>query len=92
MNKTWAEAPAKFEETRDGETRQVSSFADSAWQGLRVSAVLGVLLIAGCTVGPDFKKPAAPDVTDYTAKPLTNTVATADVAGGEAQQIGRAHV
>ncbi len=86
MKKTWAAVLAKCEETRKGETTQVLSFAESAWQGLRIGAVLGALLIGGCTVGPDFKKPAAPDVTDYTAKPLTKTVATAGVAGGEAQR------
>jgi NodT family efflux transporter outer membrane factor (OMF) lipoprotein len=48
-------------------------------------AALGFLLIAGCTVGPDFNKPAAPDVRDYTAGPLTTTIATANVSGGEAQ-------
>jgi len=86
MKKTWAEVLAQFEETGDGETRQVSSLADSARQGLRVSAVVGALLIGGCTVGPDFKKPAAPDVTGYTAQPLSTTAATAGVAGGEAQR------
>lgn len=28
------------------------------------------LLAAGCAVGPDFKRPAAPPVTSYTAEPL----------------------
>jgi NodT family efflux transporter outer membrane factor (OMF) lipoprotein len=43
------------------------------------------LPIAGCTVGPDFKKPAAPDVSDYTGHSLTSTVSTANVVGGNAQ-------
>jgi hypothetical protein len=38
-------------------------------------AALALLLIAGCAVGPNFKKPAAPDVSDYTAAPLSSTVA-----------------
>ena len=50
-------------------------------------AVLGALLMAGCAVGPDFKRPAAPEVSDYTAHPVTTTVATENVA-----EIGRAHV
>jgi NodT family efflux transporter outer membrane factor (OMF) lipoprotein len=37
-------------------------------------------------VGPDFKKPAAPNVTGYTASPLSTTMATTNVAGGEAQR------
>jgi NodT family efflux transporter outer membrane factor (OMF) lipoprotein len=52
-------------------------------------AVLGVLLSAGCAVGPDFRKPAAPDVSDYTAAPVTATASTAGVAGGEAQRFAR---
>jgi NodT family efflux transporter outer membrane factor (OMF) lipoprotein len=40
-------------------------------------------------VGPDFKKPAAPAVSDYTAQPLAGAVATAGVPGGEAQRFSR---
>jgi len=45
-----------------------------------------VLPLAGCAVGPNFKKPAAPDVSGYTAQPLQATSATAQVAGGESQR------
>jgi len=51
-----------------------------------IAAILTCALIAGCAVGPDFKKPAPPDVSGYTAAPLPTTVATPDVAGGEAQR------
>ncbi len=44
------------------------------------------LLIAGCAVGPDFQRPAAPDVGDYTGRPLATTASSANVAGGEAQR------
>jgi len=44
------------------------------------------LLATGCAVGPNFKKPAPPDAADYTRAPLPSTAATANVAGGEAQQ------
>ena len=47
---------------------------------------LAVLLLAGCAVGPDFKRPAAPDVGAYTARPLSTTVASTNVAGGQAQR------
>lgn len=34
-------------------------------------------LLAGCAAGPDFKRPAAPDVAAYTAAPLpVQTVST----------------
>jgi NodT family efflux transporter outer membrane factor (OMF) lipoprotein len=50
-----------------------------------IIAALAALLPGGCAVGPDFKKPAAPAVSGYTASPLATTVATTNVAGGEAQ-------
>jgi NodT family efflux transporter outer membrane factor (OMF) lipoprotein len=39
---------------------------------IKITVVLAVLavLMAGCAVGPDFQKPAAPAVKGYTAKPL----------------------
>jgi NodT family efflux transporter outer membrane factor (OMF) lipoprotein len=49
-----------------------------------------VLLLAGCAVGPDFKKPAAPKVDGYTAQALAaTTAATPAVAGGDAQHFSR---
>jgi NodT family efflux transporter outer membrane factor (OMF) lipoprotein len=44
--------------------------------------------LAGCAVGPNFNRPAAPDVTDYTASPVSATAA-ANVPGGEAQRFGK---
>jgi NodT family efflux transporter outer membrane factor (OMF) lipoprotein len=49
-------------------------------------AALGSLFTAGCAVGPDFKKPAAPEVSGYTATPLATTASTAGVSGGESQR------
>jgi len=40
------------------------------------ASVLLSIAAAGCAVGPDFKRPAAPDVAGYTAKPPGPTVAT----------------
>ncbi len=50
-------------------------------------AALTLLPAAGCTVGPNFKAPAAPDVSDYTAHPLPTTLAATNVSGGEAQRL-----
>ena len=47
------------------------------------------LASAGCAVGPDFERPAAPDVEDYSAHPQSATAATAAVAGGEAQTFAK---
>ena len=50
------------------------------------ACTLAVSLLAGCAVGPDFKRPAAPADGDYTARPLAATVAASNAAGGEAQR------
>lgn len=42
-------------------------------------------MIAGCTVGPDFRKPAVPTVSGNTASALPSTTASANAPGGEAQ-------
>ena len=48
-------------------------------------AVITLLVLAGCAVGPNFKKPAAPEVSQYTTTPLTITSGTTNVTGGEPQ-------
>jgi len=50
-----------------------------------LGAVVVVLALGACTVGPDFERPPAPKVDTYTAHAPETTAATADVAGGEAQ-------
>ena len=50
-----------------------------------ILAALACLLMAGCAVGPDFKRPAAPAAGEYTEHSLAATVTSANVAGGEAQ-------
>lgn len=49
-------------------------------------ALLALLALAsaGCAVGPDFKRPAAPESAGYTRAPLASTLA-APVPGGDAQ-------
>jgi NodT family efflux transporter outer membrane factor (OMF) lipoprotein len=49
-------------------------------------ALTASLLLAGCTVGPNFKAPAPPNVPGYTPAPLSSTGSTPDLPGGEAQQ------
>jgi NodT family efflux transporter outer membrane factor (OMF) lipoprotein len=53
----------------------------------QLTTVACVLLLAGCTVGPKYKKPAAPDVSGYTSTSITTTSSTSNVVGGEAQHI-----
>jgi NodT family efflux transporter outer membrane factor (OMF) lipoprotein len=59
-----------------------------AWPVISSAALAGgaaLLLIAGCAVGPDFKRPDAPKASNYMATPLSNTVSTVNVIGGAAQ-------
>ncbi len=46
-----------------------------------------VLALAGCAAGPDFHKPAAPDVQTYDTRPTPARTVSAPVAGGEAQNL-----
>jgi NodT family efflux transporter outer membrane factor (OMF) lipoprotein len=48
-------------------------------------ALLAPLLATGCVVGPNFKAPAPPPVSSYTAVPPQTTAATPGVPGGTAQ-------
>jgi NodT family efflux transporter outer membrane factor (OMF) lipoprotein len=48
-------------------------------------AILASLITAGCAVGPNFKKPAAPNIPGYTPAPPTTTSSIPNVQGGEAQ-------
>jgi len=48
-------------------------------------ATVACLLVAGCVAGPDFKRPAAPEVSGYTPQPLSNTAAS-DADGGVVQR------
>jgi NodT family efflux transporter outer membrane factor (OMF) lipoprotein len=47
--------------------------------------VAAALLLAACSVGPDFKRPAAPDVSGYTPEKLAPGTASADMPGGAPQ-------
>ena len=51
-----------------------------------VLVVLLALLIAGCAVGPNYRRPPAPTVSGYTADAVTNTAAITNIAGGEGQR------
>lgn len=53
-----------------------------AWVFVTAAALL---LAAGCAVGPNFKKPAPPNVAGYTPDPLAASTAVTKVAGGQAQ-------
>ena len=50
-----------------------------------LTSTLASVLVTACAVGPNFERPKPPDVSEYTTAPLSNTVASTNVAGGEAQ-------
>ena len=57
------------------------------WRSLPpLNRIVTALLLSGCAVGPNFERPAPPGVPGYTAGPLAQQTASADVAGGEAQR------
>jgi NodT family efflux transporter outer membrane factor (OMF) lipoprotein len=51
-----------------------------------LTALAASMLLAGCAAGPDFKKPAAPQVNGYTQDPLSATSGSTNVAGGQTQR------
>jgi NodT family efflux transporter outer membrane factor (OMF) lipoprotein len=54
---------------------------------LRRAVILSAML-TGCTVGPDFHAPPAPDSSRFTEAPLPAQTASAAISGGEAQRFG----
>ena len=53
---------------------------------LLIALVAAVLALPGCTVGPDFHRPEAPDTTTYGAEPLPPETAASPGAGGTVQR------
>jgi NodT family efflux transporter outer membrane factor (OMF) lipoprotein len=47
---------------------------------------VALLVLADCTVGPDFKAPPAPATSDYTIEALPEQTAVTAVSGGEGQR------
>jgi len=52
---------------------------------------LALLIAAGCAVGPNFKRPAAPSAPGYTPSLPTTTSSSPNIAGGEAQTFAPGH-
>ncbi len=54
-------------------------------------AILALLITAGCAVGPNFKKPAAPNNAGYAPSLPTSTSGSPNVAAGEVQTFVPGH-
>ena len=52
----------------------------------RAAAFSAVVLLAGCAVGPDFRRPGTPSVERYTPQSLPLHTASVEIKGGEAQR------
>ena len=52
-----------------------------------LTALILVGLLAGCAVGPDFKRPGPPEVSSYTVAPLPAQTASATTTLGDAQRL-----
>jgi hypothetical protein len=78
----------KNNERHRSSLRASSRINPSTRVGARVS-VLGLISVAltGCTVGPDFTRPEAPGVADYTRTPYATQTVAAPIALGQTQQI-----
>jgi len=55
------------------------------WTSACVAPAAAAALLASCAVGPDFRSPAAPEITRYTREPLALRTSSAAVNGGAAQ-------
>jgi NodT family efflux transporter outer membrane factor (OMF) lipoprotein len=67
---------------------RISAFFRISAFGLRIfttPSVLTLAILSGCSVGPNFKKPSAPEVKGYGPTTAETTAATTNVTGGEAQ-------
>jgi len=51
-----------------------------------ITALIAVALFSGCAVGPNFQRPATPEISEYTPQPLSAVTSTANVPGGEEQR------
>ena len=62
----------------------------SVWPHLRSSSLslglISALALSGCAVGPEFSKPAPPDVAAYTADKVPDATISTDAPTGDAQR------
>ena len=52
----------------------------------RLRFLVVAFTLAGCAVGPDFKRPAPPEVKEYASAPLPASTGSTDAAFGRSQR------
>ena len=63
------------------------AFAPNSHRNRFFLIAIAALFSTGCAVGPNYKRPAAPQVGGYAPAPVATTSSTPNVTGGEAQHI-----
>jgi NodT family efflux transporter outer membrane factor (OMF) lipoprotein len=58
---------------------------------LCIAVISALLMLVGCAVGPNYKRPPAPDVSGYTPAPPTTTNSSPGINAGEAQSFTPGH-
>jgi NodT family efflux transporter outer membrane factor (OMF) lipoprotein len=61
-------------------------YVAARWFFASAPALAATMLLTGCAVGPDFRVPAAPEITRYTREPLVPQTSSADVMAGQRQR------
>ncbi len=61
-------------------------FFAAKWFSTAPAVLAATTLLASCAVGPDFRVPAAPQITRYTREQLTPRTSATDTAGGQSQR------
>src|SRR5580692_2538564 len=71
-----------------GRRRMIRTTGRQALHGASAGllATLACLLAGACEVGPNFQRPAAPDVSDYAPHPVSGAVSSPTAVGGDAQR------
>jgi NodT family efflux transporter outer membrane factor (OMF) lipoprotein len=61
-------------------------YVAARWFFASAPALAATMLLTGCAVGPDFRVPAAPEITRYTREPLVPQTSSTDVMAGQRQR------
>jgi NodT family efflux transporter outer membrane factor (OMF) lipoprotein len=88
MAPTWTVIASEAKQSRADSVRRIE-ISSSACGFLAMTIYLATALLAGCTVGPAFERPASPAVERYTPEPLPAETAAAPVNGGAAQRLAQ---
>ncbi len=61
-------------------------YVAARWLSAGTTALAAAMVLTGCAVGPDFRVPAAPEISRYTREPLAQRTSASDTPGGQPQR------